>query len=165
MVTIDVFSDKENRCLVQATMSLKLSEEELALSANDARRVFGNLPLCVGIYLYLQAAYSRRHVDAEFHRLCKETFSFDKWKAMEREFGDRFHVRELTGILEIAEKIINREPLVLLLLAKISLCLTESVPWQVLVLNDLRRVVGIRDEFRELFYQLTKIADCLFSFQ
>ena len=95
--------------------------------------MFGNLPLCFSIYASVQAACSRRLVDADFSRLCDEVFSFDKWKAIEKEFGDRIHVRGLTGI---AEKNINSKPLVLVLLAKISLCLTESVPWQVLVLND-----------------------------
>ena len=50
------------------------------------------------------------------------------------------------------------------------MCLTESVPWQVLQLNDgsnysLRSVVWISNEFGEIFHQLTKIADWLFSFQ
>ena len=98
--------------------------------------MFGNLPLCVSIYSSVQAACLRRFVDADFSRLCDEVFSFDKWKAIEKEFGDRIHVRGLTGILEIAKKNINSKPLVLLLLAKVSLCLTERVPWQVLLLND-----------------------------
>ena len=136
VVTLDVFSEKENCELVNAKTESKVSEEELALSTRYAQRVFGNLPLCVSIYTSLQAVCSRRPENAAFHRLCDEALSFNKWKDVEREFGDRFHVRGLTGILEVAEKKINSKPLVLSLFAKVSLCLPERVLWQVLVLND-----------------------------
>ena len=99
---------------------MEISEEELAMSTKNALSVFGNLPLCVSIYSSLQAACSRRLVDVEFNLLCKEAFLLVKWKVMEREFGDRFHFRRLTGTSEIAETIINSKPLVLLLLAKVS---------------------------------------------
>ena len=83
----------ENRELLKATVSSKIGEEELDLSTNNARRMFGKLSLCVSIYRSVQAAYSRRFSHSAFHRLCNESFSFDEWKAIEREFGDNFHVR------------------------------------------------------------------------
>ena len=40
MMTLDVFSEKDTREVVQATTRSEISEEELALIPNNARRVF-----------------------------------------------------------------------------------------------------------------------------
>ena len=77
-------------------------------------------------------------------------------------------MRGLAGILEIAEKDIHDKPLVLLLLSKVSLCLSELIPWQALIHNDgstysLRKLIWIESHLSVLFKELTKIADWQFS--
>ena len=61
---------------------------------------------------------------------------FEDWKKVESEFRDCFHIRGLSGILEIALKEIEDLPLVLLFLAKVSVCLSETIPWKALVCNE-----------------------------
>ena len=126
----------------------------------------GNLPLCVGIYSSVKASRSRQ-TDSDD---CGDALSFDKWKDLERTFGDRFHHRGLGGVLKVAQKTLRSQPLVLLLLAKVSCCFSESVPWISLLCNQtsdfsLRSVVWIEDELSGVFAGLTKIADWLFSSQ
>ena len=58
----------------------------------------------------------------------EEVVSFESWKKVEGEFGDRFHVRGLSGIIELARKEVEDIPLVLLFLAKLSVCLSETIP-------------------------------------
>ena len=74
----------------------------------------------------------------------------------------------MSGIIELARKEVEDIPLVLLFLAKLSVCVTETIPWQVLVCNEhsdysLRRVIWIEEDCRWLFRELTKISDWLFS--
>ena len=89
------------------------------MQANTAWRVFGNLPLCVSIYSFLEAALSKKK-DLFDSTDSNKMFSFAELKSIETKFGDRFHVRGLDGILKIAEKSIDNKPFALMLLWKVS---------------------------------------------
>ena len=99
---------------------------------------------------------------------CDQTFAFDAWKEVEREFGDRFHAHGLSGVLEIAQPAFQDKPFALFFLAKVFLCFSERVPWEILICNNssnysLRSLIWVDKFQRELFSQLTEIADWLFS--
>ena len=168
VVRLDAFSDKESWELAKAMTKSKISEENLSLLIKNGRCVFSNLPLAVSIYSLVQASCLRRKDFSEHYRAFSTWIFFKQWKNVERQFGDRFHVRGLSGILEIAQKSLEKRPLVLFLLAKISLCKSEKILWQALIWNkgctySLRSVVWIDKSFPGVFVELTKIIDWLFS--
>ena len=168
-IPLEVFSDEDTRDLSNATTKSKVIEKSVALSTTTAERAFRNLQLCVGIYSSVRVAGSRRTVDCDdFASLCDEGILLDKWMTVEKEFGDKFHVRGLIGKLKIALTRIENRPLVLLFVGKISMCCSEVVPWHVLVCNkksdyNLRRIILTHNKFNRLFSMLTEVPDWLFS--
>ena len=166
-IPLKVFSDEDTRDLSNATTKSKVIEKSVALSTTTAERAFRSLQLCVGIYSSVRVAGSRRTVDCDdFASLCDEGILLDKWMTVEKEFGDKFHVRGLIGKLEIALTRIENRPLVLLFVGKISMCCSEVVPWHVLVCNkksdyNLRRIISTDKKVYRFFAVLTEVTNWL----
>ena len=168
VLTLEEFSDENARELLKAKAGKNMTEIDIERSTRKAKHVFSGLPLCVSIYSSLQAARSTMKNTEICRSSSEEVVSFQSWKIVEGEFGDRFHVRGLSGILELARKEVEDKPLVLFFLANLAVCLSDTIPWQVLVCSEhfdysLRKVIWIEEDCRWLFRELTKISDWLFS--
>ena len=165
VLTLEEFSDENARELLKAKAGENMTEIDIERSTRKAQHVFSSLPLCVSIYSSLQAARSTMKNTEICRSSSEEVVSFQSWKKVEGEFGDRFHVRGLSGILELARKEVEDKPLVLFFLAKLTVCLSETIPWQVLVCSEhsdysLRKVIWIEEDCRWLFRE----SICLNSF-
>ena len=87
------------------------------------------------MYSSIQTACSRRTDCFDFFKKCDETLSFDVWKKVERKFGNRFHVRGWSGVLEIAQQALEDRPFALFFLA-VSMCFSERVPWETFIYQN-----------------------------
>lgn len=126
--------------------SCKCAKQPVGISDKDffLNNVLGNLPLCVSIFSSL-VNYAEWHTTDEDIRalVTDKALLVKRWREVETHFGDHFHVRGLSGVLDSAEKFLEDQPLATLLFAKICLANSESIPWCVLQREPESRICGL----------------------
>lgn len=116
-------------------LSMKIGKrnvESLGVADDDhfLEDVLGNLPLSVSIFSSL-LIYAKKHKneDAMQTMVADKNSLLERWREVEERFGDHFHVRGLSGVVDSAEAFLENKPLVALLLAKLCVTNSNSIPW------------------------------------
>lgn len=172
-VPLKRFSAAESSLLL--TLKLKSSRQNyshslLACATSRVKRFLGNLPLCVSIYSSMLVRSLKQQRKGSPHGL-ENLHGADlvsSWAQIEEDFGDRHHIRGLTGVVQTAKYYLQDRPMAVLLLAKICLCSAESTLWEILnrapKKKDLQIFMRTQTSRRsELVKKIQGICDWLFS--
>lgn len=170
VIKLHQFSNNEVAELLRLRTRAKGNEHSVT-NAWQKAHVLANLPLCVSIIASLVVACSRNKTCTMLYDSIDSSLSSTSWREIEDEFGDRFHVRGLSGMLEVAKTELCDRPLVLFALAKIVSADIETVPWHLMMIKTPLSVWPWTYQLLQpqetilkgLLVELSGVADWLFS--
>ena len=132
-VSMQPFSVNES-CQLILRRAVKVCPEDLNRWKDVVSTHLANNPLCVGIFAsWLAANFVTKHplVHCD-QRIGSPPSIKEKWPNIEEEFGDRFHRRGLSGVVQLAINSLQSNPQAYFLLGMICCLNKETIPWDLL---------------------------------
>lgn len=170
VVELKAFSSEESWALVEKMVKVSgMDTETLASIDKVLNEVLENLPLCVSIYSSWLTVYAKRKDkrtagdgDTKDGDLCVANTTMN-WGDVEAGFGDRYHIRGLTGMIQSAECCLEEHPLVVLLLVKICMVDSKRIPWEVIRKSYRWTAYEVCPRLKNLVCSVLGVTDWLFS--
>lgn len=164
LVNLKPFSLEESQELVCRKVKMSGIDVLKNMASIDImlRGALGSLPLSVSVYSSLLAV-SLKKPDRTTFDIFDEQAVIENWENIEERFGDRFHVRGFTGVVQSAKSYLRKFPLVMFLLAKICLAESEKVHWNVLQGSKVEMFKSAKMQLGRVVSGLLRASKWLFS--